>query len=168
MYKKISFFIITIFLILLTTSCSTSFYSKYRGAYLLEKDHIYEEITLDQLYEKMENKEDFVVYYGQKECSSCYSSVGFINKNAVDQGVETIYYLEAKILSFGGDENRIASMQAKIGFDELNTPDAAPRLWCFIDGEYKTGMSNFTDIENLPFYNSSIELFSYYIENRGD
>lgn len=165
MIKKICFVILIIINFLFISGCRKTFYSEYKNAYLLEEENVYIEISLDDLYKKMDTKENFLVYYGQSSCNVCYASVGFFDTNAKAVGISTIYYLKAKILNFGGDDKRVDEMQATIGFDEANGPQAAPRLWCFIDGVYTTGMASFTEPEDSSWDLPSQKLFSYFIES---
>lgn len=152
-------------LLFLFTSCKKSFYNEYKDAYLLEKDNVYQEISLETLYNKMEAKEDFVVYYGQEKCTICYTMVGTMDLNAKEVGISVIYYLRSKILDLAGDDKRVDEMQAKIGFDSKNSADAAPRLWCFIDGKYVTGMANFKTDTDTDWDQPSKLLLKYYNEN---
>lgn len=164
MNKRI-IFLITIFVMILSlASCKKSFYSEYKNAYDLASDNVYEEISIDDFYNKLDNKESFIVYYGQKECINCLMNVGFFDKNAKKLGIEKIYYLRSKILDADGDEKRVQTLQARVGFDSENSPDASPRLWVFIDGSYSKGMQSFVSDSDELFDDASYKLMTYYLE----
>ncbi len=164
MNKKI-IFLMTIFIMILSlASCKKNFYSEYKDAYDLAADNVYEEISIDDFYNKLDNKDSFIVYYGQKECINCLMNVGFFDKNAKKLGIEKIYYLRSKILDANGDEKRVQTLQARVGFDNDNSPDASPRLWAFIDGIYNKGMANFVTKDDELYDNASYKLMAYYLD----
>lgn len=52
--------------------------------------------TPEELLERVNNNESFVVYFGFKECPWCRSILEQLIKSAKDKNVETIYYVDVK------------------------------------------------------------------------
>ena len=50
--------------------------------------------TEDEIVEKINNKETFVVYFGFAKCPWCRSMIEQLLKSAEDNGIDTIYYVD--------------------------------------------------------------------------
>ena len=68
---------------------------KYR-AVSISKDNPFVYATAEEIAEKMDKKETFVVYFGFKECPWCRSVIEQLIKVAEDQRVGKIYYVDVK------------------------------------------------------------------------
>lgn len=86
MKKMFKNLIIIVTLLIFVTGCSAA-----------SKDHI-KEITFDQFKEKMANKETFVLYVGNKNCSHCVSYKPILEKVLDDYNID-IYHLDNSKLS---------------------------------------------------------------------
>lgn len=82
------------------TSCTGySFYNDFHGAGAeIEKDHIYEVITLEEAKAKKESGDTFVLLYGSSSNSSCVTIVTKLQVQAEYLGNSdaVIYYLNSK------------------------------------------------------------------------
>ena len=110
--KKVLIVILTIVLCLSTTACfkksdaakfkkeyeslngeKTSTGNTYRTVSIpKENPFVYQ--TAEELSERIDNKETFVVYFGFAECPWCRSMVEQLIKSAVENDIETIYYVD--------------------------------------------------------------------------
>lgn len=60
----------------------------------ISSENPYVTIFIEELLEKIENKETFFVYFGSKYCPWCRSVIESSIEVAKEQGVSTIYYVE--------------------------------------------------------------------------
>lgn len=149
-----------------STTCNGSFYD----CYILSKDYdnliavdnVYQKITIDEFKTKLENKDDFIVYYGQPNCSFCLKNVAFFDLNAKALNIEIIYYIESDI--FNNNDKQADILQALCGFDSDNAPTKAPRLWSFVDGKYYQGMRHFVTSTDVNFNESSKLLMESFLK----
>lgn len=97
--KAISLVSIFCALFILMTSCSGySFYDDFHKAGAkIEKDHIFEVITLDQAKEKKENGDTFVLLYGSSSNSTCVNLVSSLQEQSEYLGNPdaTIYFVNS-------------------------------------------------------------------------
>ena len=112
--KKVLIIILTIVLCLSTTACikksdaekfkkeyeslngkKTSTGNNYRTVSIpKENPFVYQ--TAEELSERIDNKETFVVYFGFAECPWCRSMIEQLIKSAADNDIETIYYVDVQ------------------------------------------------------------------------
>lgn len=172
--KKIFTALLALGLIFLLGSCkddtickgsmSECYILSYESDYPLYEDNVYEQIDLATFYDKIDNKERILVYYGQPECSACVHNVGLFDYNAKELGISKIYYLPARVLNGNSEDKKVVdAMQAKYGFDGDSTPDSLPQLWLFDDGEYKDSMRNY--IVNNSLNEASKSIMQIYLNN---
>lgn len=87
-------------LLFVMTSCSGySFYNDFHNAgSTIEKDHIFEVITLEEAKAKKENGDTFVLLYGSSQNSACVSVVSSLQIQSEYLGNKDIkiYYLNSK------------------------------------------------------------------------
>jgi len=62
----------------------------------ISKDNPFIYSTAEEISQKMDNNESFIVYFGFKECPWCRSVLTELIKVAKDKEVETIYYVDVK------------------------------------------------------------------------
>ncbi|MBD5390990.1 hypothetical protein HDR67_03190 [bacterium] len=98
--KALCFISVFFILTFVMTSCSGySFYNDFHGAGAdIEKDHIFEVITLEEAKAKKENGDTFVLLYGSSSNVSCVTIVSKLQAQAEYLGNEdaVIYYLNSK------------------------------------------------------------------------
>ena len=70
--------------------------SKENRTLSIDKDNPFIYSTAEEIAEKMDNKETFIVYFGFKDCPWCRSVIEELIKVAKDKEVETIYYVDVK------------------------------------------------------------------------
>lgn len=96
--KVISMFVV-VALIALTASCSKyNFYEVWTEAGAeIEKEHIFEVLTLEEVKEKIENDETFALLYASAESSLAIPVVNTlaIQADYLDAAEKTIYFLDA-------------------------------------------------------------------------
>ncbi|MCM1131106.1 MAG: hypothetical protein NC310_03340 [Roseburia sp.] len=98
--KAISIMSILFVMVLAMTSCSGySFYKDFHDAGAeIEKDNIFELITLEEAKAKKENGDTFVLLYGSSSNSNCVNIVSTLQAQAEYLGntEATIYFLNSK------------------------------------------------------------------------
>lgn len=98
--KLLSAMSILFVMVLTMTSCSGySFYNDFHNAGAdIEKNHIFELITLDEAKQKKENGDTFVLLYGASSNETCVSLVTSLQVQAeyLGNAEATIYFLNAK------------------------------------------------------------------------
>jgi thiol-disulfide isomerase/thioredoxin len=79
--------------------------------------------TVEEINEKINNKESFIVYFGFSECPWCRSVVEELISVANDEEIETIYYVDVKdirdVKELDEDGNVITTTEAKDSYYEL-------------------------------------------------
>ena len=60
----------------------------------ISEDNPFVYATSDEIVEKMNNKESFVVYFGFAKCPWCRSMIEQLIKSAKDNNIKTIYYVD--------------------------------------------------------------------------
>lgn len=97
--KIVSTFVVALVLGLALTSCKGyNFYNEFVEAGAdIEKDNIFEVLTLEQVKTKIENDETFVLLYGTAESSSCVNVVTSLQAQAeyLEEETDTIYFMDA-------------------------------------------------------------------------
>ena len=63
---------------------------------VIDKENPFIYSTAEEIAEKMENKETFIVYFGFKDCPWCRSIIEELISAAKDNNVEKIYYVDVK------------------------------------------------------------------------
>lgn len=113
--KKIEIIVIAIISLFLLTGCvdknsdAYKFKEEYESINNQDNGHgnKYRELSIpndnpfiyqtpEELLERVNNNESFVVYFGFKECPWCRSILEQLIKSAKDKNVETIYYVDVK------------------------------------------------------------------------
>ena len=59
----------------------------------IDEDNPFVYITSDELIKKIENKENFYLYFGSPVCPWCRSSIEMAIETAKENNIETVYYL---------------------------------------------------------------------------
>ena len=102
--RVITTFVVALVFGLALTSCSEyNFYEEFVNAGAdIEKDHIFEVLTLSEVEAKIEADETFVLVYGTAESSSCVNIVSSLQaqyeylQDTLEDGKEvTIYFMDA-------------------------------------------------------------------------
>lgn len=70
--------------------------SKENRTLSIDKNNPFIYSTAEEIVEKMDNKETFIVYFGFKDCPWCRSVIEELIKVAKDKEIETIYYVDVK------------------------------------------------------------------------
>lgn len=98
--KLTSLMSVLLFIVVVMTGCSKyNFYDDFKGAGAdIEKENIFELITLDEIKAKKEAGETFVVLYGASSNSECVNVVTSLQAQAEYLGNEeaTIYFFNSK------------------------------------------------------------------------
>ena len=139
--KKLLLVLITIALCLSTTACfnktdaekfkkeyeslngeKTSTGDKYRNVSIpKENPFVYQ--TAEEISERIDNKETFVVYFGYAECPWCRSMIEQLIKSAADNNVETIYYVDIRDIrdefELSGAEGPVQTNPGTEGYSQL-------------------------------------------------
>lgn len=76
-------------------------YNAYEASPNLQKDHVFETISVNNLIKVIDNKGPVMVYFGSPACSVCVQEIGyydieFKNQN-VDEHLKVIYYVQAPL-----------------------------------------------------------------------
>lgn len=162
--KKIIIFLLLFVLSIHTTSCyekpcNDTIFNCYIMSWEtdkpLQEDNVYFEITKEELYEKINSKESFILYYGQPECSVCLNNVGYFDENAKKLEIEKIYYLKSTVLSRKTDTDFIDTFVALTGVSSESSPDKLPQLWGFINGNYRLSMRNYLNKDDINLGSAS-------------
>lgn len=130
--KSISFISFMFVLLFIMVSCSNKgFYQDFHSAgAIIEKENIFEQITLDQAKTKKENNETFVLLYGNSTNSACVSVVTSLQAQAEYLGNTdvTIYFLNST-------EYKTSSQRKEVR-DAIRmhepTSDGAPVIMTFV------------------------------------
>ena len=89
----------------------------------IDEDNPFIYTTAEELSEKMNNKESFIVYFGFKDCPWCRSVIEQLVKVAKDNDVDKIYYVDVKEIrdTIGVDEegNLNTTKEGSKGYKEL-------------------------------------------------
>lgn len=95
---------------------------KYREV-TISKDNPFIYSTAEEIAEKINNNETFVVYFGFKECPWCRSILEQLIKVAKDKEVDTIYYIDVKdirdIKELDEEKNVITTKEGTAAYYEL-------------------------------------------------
>lgn len=79
--------------------------------------------TPEELLERVNNNESFVVYFGFKECPWCRSILEQLIKSAKDKNVDTIYYVDVKeirdVKEIDDNGNIITTKEGNVAYMEL-------------------------------------------------
>ena len=110
--KKIALILLTIILCFSTTACfkktdAEKFKKEYESlngrensngktirSVSIPKENPFVYQTAEELVEKIDNKETFVVYFGFAECPWCRSMIEQLIKSAEDHNIKKIYYVD--------------------------------------------------------------------------
>lgn len=65
----------------------------------LSTTHVFDKISYSEFKKKMNNKEEFILFYGKKDCEACQARINDLNSTAQTLNVKVIYYLDANSLS---------------------------------------------------------------------
>ena len=91
----------------------------------IPKDNPFVYKTAEEIVEKIENKESFIVYFGFATCPWCRSVLEELIRVAKDQKVETIYYVDVldirDVMEVGEDGNITTKKQGSSGYQKLIT-----------------------------------------------
>lgn len=108
-----------------------------------EKKNYCTEISLNQLEEKMNNKETFIIFFGSTTCSHCKDFQPTLNQVIKDYDV-TIYYLNVHNLS-KEENNELLNL--------INYGSSTPQLYFVKDGEY----SQYNKLSGARSYKEVVE-----------
>jgi len=78
----------------------------------IPEDNPFVYASTDDIVEKMENKESFVVYFGFAKCPWCRSMIEQLIKSAKDNNIKTIYYVDVLEVrdTYQVDENGVVQL----------------------------------------------------------
>lgn len=131
--KKLSFFVCILGLLFLVTGCGN-------------KLSTYEEINYTKLNEKIEKKDDFILFIGSYKCSACSVYKETLNKVIKDKQVK-VYYL---------DVGKITEEENKKLLDQINYDNVTPTT-VFIKGGIEENIYN--RLVGAKGYDKTIEAF---------
>ena len=95
MNKKLGILLGIIVLLLCITSCKKgNVMNDYPN--IEDKHHVFEEIEINDVLKKLENKKSFYLILGFPECPWCQAIMPVLNDVAKDNKVKTIYYINIK------------------------------------------------------------------------
>lgn len=144
-------------------------------------DHMFKGITVDQLYNTIDNKSSAVFYLGRSNCECCQTCVKYLNEVAKDLGV-TVYYIDVydKDMPIESDEeilkltNCLLPILAEVdGEKELQTPT----VFSVINGELENSLiclANWTwdyppkDSQINKLKNKYIQILKPFVEKNQD
>ena len=89
--KLIKFIIVILLFGLLTACKEDTIMLDYPG--LIDKKHIFEEINVDELLNKINNEETFLAILGFPECPWCRAIMPELNETGKEMGLKKIYYV---------------------------------------------------------------------------
>lgn len=128
----------------------------------LGSDHLYLEVSFDELYEEM-NKEGYTfVYFGSPECATCVTEVTTINSRAAYWDVEQVLYVDAtdymideEAEDYEEDKEltqEIKNIESKLNGNVSNgisdiSLEYIPAIWVFNDGELVFNSSDYLNEE---------------------
>lgn len=61
-----------------------------------DKHHVFETIQVDEVLKRFEQEEDFYLIMGFPACPWCQALMGFLNTEAKNHHIQTIYYMDIK------------------------------------------------------------------------
>lgn len=95
MNKKLGILLGIIVLLLCITSCKKgNVMNDYPN--IEDKNHVFKEIEINDVINKLENKKSFYLILGFPECPWCQAIMPVLNEVAKDNQEKTIYYLNIK------------------------------------------------------------------------
>ena len=95
MNKKLGILLGIIVLLLCITSCKKgNVMNDYPN--IEDKNHVFEELEINDVLKKLENKKSFYLILGFPECPWCQAIMPVLNDVAKDNKVKTIYYINIK------------------------------------------------------------------------
>lgn len=92
--KIIKSLFLIIFLLTLTACKGDAFMEDYPQ--LKDKEHIYQVIDIDKMFEIIDTQDSCIVVMGFKDCPWCQSLVPYLNEVGKKEGLTVIYYLDIK------------------------------------------------------------------------
>lgn len=100
--KKFLGLLLMFTLVLSLASCGekdekTKIMDKYET--LTSTDHVFDQVTLDELDDVVATGEKTFVYFGSPICHACVATIGHLDKMAKELGIETIYYVDFEYTS---------------------------------------------------------------------
>ena len=148
--KKYIFSILVIIGIIILSGCTKSDALKFKEEYeslngvevngkahrtiTIDKNNPFVYSTGDEIVSKVENKETFYLYVGDKQCPWCRSAIEMAIKKANEYGVKTIYYINI----WDDDHNEIFRDKYELSEDgklnrTLNGTEAYNKLLTYFD-----------------------------------
>lgn len=87
--------ILLIFFFTILASCKgDTFMEQYPQ--LTDKEHIYEVVDINRVFDIIDNQESCILVMGFQECPWCQALVPYLNEVGKEEGLERIYYLDIK------------------------------------------------------------------------
>lgn len=98
---------IVLLVVFLRDTPQQTFHKKYvaNGAYDLDKDHVYKEISYKTLNKKIKDEEEMLVYFGKYDCQECVREVSLYNEEFKSEDLnlgeyfDYIYFINVAKLS---------------------------------------------------------------------
>ncbi len=120
---------------------------------LTDTEHQYEELTLGEAVDLIENDEEIVIYLGYPGCSYCQSAVPVLNDAAKEMG-KVVYYVNVQ----SGDENQQASFDRLFVYVEEFLPKNdkgepafyVPQIFVAKDGVVLKGYTGIAESATTP------------------
>jgi thiol-disulfide isomerase/thioredoxin len=85
--------LLLVLMVLFLVSCREDTFMKDYPQ-LVDKKHIYEVVTIDQVLDVFNNNETALILMGFPACPWCQAVVPYVNEVAKSENVETVYYLD--------------------------------------------------------------------------
>ena len=157
--KIISAFVIALVFGLALTSCSGyNFYKEFSEAGAdIEKDHIFEVLTLEEVKTKIEADDTFVLVYGTAESVACVNVITSLQAQAEYLGAaeKTIYFMDATEYIEGGSGSRKEVKEAIKINDPLSSKTASPIIIIYKNGKVDVDTSAVDSSKTKKFLNES-------------
>ena len=173
--KYITAFVVVLVGLVTFSSCSDkyNFYNDWTqaGAELTE-DNIIEVLTIDEIKEKREAKDTFVLFVGTSQSYNARIKMGLFDQYTQDLGVTkdvlTVYYFNTTDY-YSLNSNRNLVKQTTGIKDQLHSTSDALYVCIYKDGELKVDTTNTDAVEMESFINGSQvdydALFTYILQS---
>lgn len=144
-------------------------------------------ITEEEIIEKLESKESFIVYFGFAECPWCRSVLSYLLTAASDNNIDTIYYLDVSeirdTLKFENDEiktekegtkgyykllERFDSVLNQYTIDEKDMGEKriyAPNIISVVHGTPIKMISGLSSLQTDPYMDFTTEMINEMYDN---
>lgn len=162
MKKKLLLIVVAIMCFFTLSSCGNKVYREYNSDLCeISKDNPFEVISKKSLV-KLLNKsntndidnEIIYVFYADSSLSTCSTTLEIVFQQAVQYGIEKIYYLDSSKISASATKRD--ELKQDIG---MNDPSIVPALMAFVDGKISFDNSKTT---TKTKYDGSYTRMCYY------